>query len=200
MARFGFSSAQSMASMAAVATVLFAVLGVVCTEAYAFGPSPLRRSAAGTIRYSPTVKKASGGIHTQRENGSAVTLYLFPTPPSISAANHRQQRSPTRRSPSSPIRPGSLPRTASGSKTSLPAMSDSVLAASDTLPSFHTAHGLLSPEVVMRIADTQDELEMGAPLHKFLKMYKSHGPMACLPMFSDPCVLPELTRAMRDIA
>eukprot|EP00571_Detonula_confervacea_P013881 CAMPEP_0172301038 /NCGR_PEP_ID=MMETSP1058-20130122/3014_1 /TAXON_ID=83371 /ORGANISM="Detonula confervacea, Strain CCMP 353" /LENGTH=145 /DNA_ID=CAMNT_0013011027 /DNA_START=245 /DNA_END=682 /DNA_ORIENTATION=- len=143
--------------------------------------------------------KAVGGIHKRRENGSAVTLYLFPTPPSISAANHGQQRSP-RRSPSSPVRPGA-PRTAAGSKTSLPAMSDSVLAASDTLPSFHTAHGLLSPEVVMRIADTHgDELEQGAPLHKFLKTYKSHGPMACLPMLSDPCVLPELTRAMREIA
>lgn len=79
-------------------------------------------------------------------------------------------------------------------------MSESVLHDRDTLPSFHTAHGLLSPEVVMRIADTQDELEVGAPLHKFLKTYKSSGPMACLPMLSDPCILPELTKAMREIA
>ena len=78
-------------------------------------------------------------------------------------------------------------------------MSDSVLAASDTLPSFHTAHGLLSPEVVTRIADAND-LEEGGVLHRFLKTYKRSGPMACLPMLSDPCVLPELTRAMREIA
>ena len=79
-------------------------------------------------------------------------------------------------------------------------MSDSVLAESDTLPSFQTAHGLLSPEVVTRIADTHDDLEFGAPLHKFLKTYKRRGPVACLPMLSDPCVLPELTKAMREIA
>ncbi len=78
-------------------------------------------------------------------------------------------------------------------------MSQSVLAESDTLPSFSTAHGLLSPEVVMRIADSND-LEMNGALHKFLKTYKSRGPMACLSMLSDPEVLPELTRAMRDIA
>jgi len=187
-----------MASMAAVVTVILSVLGVTCTEAYGFGPSPLRRSTAGTTRYSPTDKKSSGGIHKQRENGSAVTLYLFPTPPSVSAANHR--RSTRRDSIASPIRPSSAPRSTAGSKTAMPFMSDSVLADSDTLPKFHTAHGLLSPEVVMRIADTQDELELGAPVHKFLKTYKKHGPMACLPMLSDPCVLPELTRAMREIA
>ena len=85
--------------------------------------------------------------------------------------------------------------------TSLPAMSTSVLVSSDTLPSFHTAHGLLSPEVVMRIADVHDgDLERDGALHSFLKTYKTHGPMACLPMLSDPCVLPELTRAMREIA
>lgn len=78
-------------------------------------------------------------------------------------------------------------------------MSDSVLAPCDTLPSFHTAHGLLSPEVVMRIAAENNDIEMGTPLHKFLKMYRSRGPMACLPLLSDPSVLPELTKAMRDI-
>jgi hypothetical protein len=78
-------------------------------------------------------------------------------------------------------------------------MSQSVLADCDTIPSFSTAHGLLSPEVVMRIADTND-LEYNGALHKFLKTYKSRGPMACLSMLSDPDVLPELTRAMRDVA
>ena len=63
-------------------------------------------------------------------------------------------------------------------------MSDSVLDTCNTLPLFHTAHGLLSPEVVMRIADTNN-LEWGDPLHTFLKMYTSRGPMACLPMLSD---------------
>lgn len=192
------SGVSSIATVAAVATVLVAALsGGSGTEAYAFGPSPLMRSATGKIRFSP-IKGAGNGIRKSRDDGSAVTLYLFPTPPSVTAANHHHQRSPRL----APAQPGGLPgrSVASRSKTSLPAMSDSVLAPSDTLPSFHTAHGLLSPEVVMRIADTQDDLEVGAPLHKFLKLYKSRGPMACLPMLSDPCVLPELTRAMREIA
>ena len=81
-------------------------------------------------------------------------------------------------------------------------MSASVLADSDVLPAFHTAHGLLSPEVVMRIADNASgrEMELDGPLHRFLKTYRRRGPMACLPLLSDPTVLPELTRAMRDIA
>jgi hypothetical protein len=80
-------------------------------------------------------------------------------------------------------------------------MSASVLDSSTTLPSFQTAHGLLSPEVVMRIADIHEgDLERDGALHSFLKTYRSHGPMACLPMLSDPCVLPELTKAMREIA
>ena len=187
MAR-SFLSSPSIATLAAVAAVLVSVLlSASCTvEAYA-SSSSMRHSSARKVRYSPLVK-AGRGVQKRREDGSAVTLYLFPTPP----LNNR--RVPGQRSrkgtPSSPIRK---------SKTSLPAMSDSVLATCDTLPAFHTAHGMLSPEVVMRIADTA-ELELGGPLHKFLKAYKSKGPMACLPYLSDPSVLPELTKAMRDIA
>jgi hypothetical protein len=51
----------------------------------------------------------------------------------------------------------------------------------------------------MRIADSND-LEEGGALHKFLMTYKRKGPMACIPMLSDPSVLPELTSAMREIA
>lgn len=191
-----------MAKVVAAAVVVAVAASGGCggAEAYAVGPSPLKRSGAGKVRYSPTVKHGHG-IHKRRDDGSAVTLYLFPTPPSVSAASHQRSRRAAPGQPS-PIR-SSRSRTSTSPRsvgTSLPAMSYSVLAESDTLPSFHTAHGLLSPEVVMRIADTQDELEAGAPLHDFLKLYKSRGPMACLPMLSDPCVLPELTKAMREIA
>jgi len=78
-------------------------------------------------------------------------------------------------------------------------MGSAVLSESDVLPTFRAAHGLLSPEVVTRIADTND-LDLGGPLHKFLKTYRRHGPMACVPLLSDPSVLPVLTRAMREIA
>jgi len=188
MARRSQIPAPSMISLATVATTLVVMLhGARSVDAYAIGPTPLQRSSVGNseIRYSHTGVKSSRRIQKRRKDWSPVTLYLFPTQPSVSAANlrHPQQR----------------PRSGSESKTSLPAMSDSVLASSDILPSFHTAHGLLSPEVVMRIADSND-LEQGGPLHKFLKTYKSRGPMACLPMLSDPCILPELTKAMREIA
>ncbi|KAL7534422.1 hypothetical protein ACHAXR_007961 [Thalassiosira sp. AJA248-18] len=185
----------SMASVAALVTVLVVMLsGSSTTEAYA---PALSRNGARKVSFSP-VKRAGGGVHKRREDGSAVTLYLFHTPPSVAAANHRQQRSRSKGGGVAP-RARSDGNNSRRSKTSLPAMSDSVIAPGDTLPSFHTAHGLLSPEVVMRIADAND-LEQGGALHTFLKMYKRKGPMACLPMLSDPNVLPELTKAMREIA
>lgn len=178
------ASSQFMACLTAVSMFLvFLSTCCITADAYAFAPTPLSKA-----RYSPVVNSGRR-IHKCRDDGSSVTLYLFPstpesqTPP-MSAASLLQ---------------GSRSRRTNPAKTSLPAMSQSVLATCDTLPSFATAHGLLSPEVVMRIADTHD-LEQGGPLHQFLKTYKSRGPMACLPMLSDPSVLPELTRAMREIA
>lgn len=171
-----------MVSVAAMLVALVVLVGAALSvDAYALGSSSLGRSTAGKIRYSPAAAKRTSntGIHRRREDGSDVTLYLFPSQPSVSAANNR--RRPRR----------------SESRSSLP-MSTSVLAESDILPSFQTAHGLLSPEVVMRIGDMND-LEEGGPLHQFLKTYKREGPMACLPMLSDPCILPALTRAMRKI-
>jgi len=124
-----------------------------------------------------------------------VTLYLFPTPPSILAANYPQNHPHTQPRSCSP---SSDPKHSCRPDTRLP-MGSAVLAESDVLPAFRAAHGLLSPEVVSRIADTND-LDLGGPLHTFLKTYKRQGPMACLPLLSDPCVLPALTQAMRDIA
>lgn len=76
------------------------------------------------------------------------------------------------------------------------AMSPSVLASCDTLPSFHTAHGLLSPETVLRL----EKMTSQPPaLRKFLTTYRRDGPMSCLCMLSDPDILPHLTSAMRDL-
>ena len=74
-------------------------------------------------------------------------------------------------------------------------------ASSDTLPQFKMANGLLSPETVFRM----DEMTCGGSVgseavSNFLDTYRRHGPMSCLPMLSDPDVLPHLTAAMRDIA
>lgn len=78
-------------------------------------------------------------------------------------------------------------------------LSGSILAGSDTLPSFPTAHGLLSPETVMRMDEnTKKHHHRSEAVSHFLDTYHRFGPMACLPMLSDSQVLPELTEAMRD--
>jgi len=79
--------------------------------------------------------------------------------------------------------------------------SGSVLASTDTLPLFQTAHGLLSPETVMRMDETMRRKHQvrDRAVTLFLDTYRNEGPMACLPMLSDPAILPRLTEAMRDI-
>ena len=78
-------------------------------------------------------------------------------------------------------------------------LSNSILSSSDTLPSFPTAHGLLSPETVIRMEVMTSSKNRDAAVDYFLRTYRKEGPMACLPMLSDPKVLPRLTEAMRDI-
>lgn len=85
------------------------------------------------------------------------------------------------------------------SLSTIPVRNKSVLARSDTLPNFSTAHGLLSPEVVTSIAN-KSYIEVESPIYTFLQTYKSHGPFACIFMLSDPKILSELTNAMRDVA
>jgi hypothetical protein len=79
-------------------------------------------------------------------------------------------------------------------------LSNSVLASCDTLPSFPTAHGLLSPETVMQMERLTSQGRRNDAVVSFLDTYRQHGPLSCLPMLSDPDVLPHLTEAMRDIA
>ena len=70
---------------------------------------------------------------------------------------------------------------------------------SDALPSFRVANGLLSPQTVKRLDEkARNSAEINDAISYFLDTYKEYGPMACLPMLSDPQVLPELTRAMRE--
>lgn len=79
-------------------------------------------------------------------------------------------------------------------------MTSSVLASCDTLPSFSTAHGLLSPQTVMRMDELTLDSERSEALSLFLRTYHSKGPMSCLPMLSDPSILPHLTSALRNLA
>lgn len=78
-------------------------------------------------------------------------------------------------------------------------LSQSVLASCDTLPSFRTAHGILSPETVLRMEEMVNEEDRSEALKQFLNHYRRKGPMACLPMLSDPDILPHLTMAMRSV-
>ena len=77
-------------------------------------------------------------------------------------------------------------------------LSNSVLSSSDTLPSFPTAHGLLSPVTVMRMEVMTSSATRDEAVENFLRTYRNEGPMACLPMLSDSNVLPRLTEAMRN--
>lgn len=79
-------------------------------------------------------------------------------------------------------------------------LSNSVLHECNTLPSFPTAHGILSPETVMRMEEMVEfEGHSSDAVDRFLKQYRRSGPMSCLAMLSDPEVLPHLTRAMRSV-
>ncbi|CAB9517566.1 expressed unknown protein [Seminavis robusta] len=79
-------------------------------------------------------------------------------------------------------------------------LSNSVLADCNTLPSFPTAHGILSPETVMRMEEmVETEGRTTKAVERFLSQYKREGPLSCLSMLSDPEVLPHLTKAMRDV-
>jgi hypothetical protein len=79
-------------------------------------------------------------------------------------------------------------------------LSNSVLASCDTLPSFRTAHGLLSPETVLRLEERNGAGDHNEAIGRFLKTYRKSGPLSCVPMLSDPAILPHLTLAMREIA
>ena len=85
-----------------------------------------------------------------------------------------------------------------GKKPSMLKYSRSLLTPTDTLPSFSTAPGLLSPETVMRM-DMRTRGSRSEPLEYFFQHYRRNGPMACLPFLADMNVLPHLTEAMRDI-
>jgi len=66
-------------------------------------------------------------------------------------------------------------------------------------PQSHTAHGILSPEIVARMDENTINGRNNPAVDDFLRTYRRKGPMSCLEMLSDPEVLPHLTQAMRDI-
>mmetsp|Transcript_35125 Transcript_35125/g.49894 ORF Transcript_35125/g.49894 Transcript_35125/m.49894 type:complete len:170 (+) Transcript_35125:364-873(+) len=75
----------------------------------------------------------------------------------------------------------------------------SALSASETLPTFATSNGLLSPETVTKLDQMTAAGERNEAISLFLDTYRQKGPMSCLHLLSDPDVLPHLTEAMRDL-
>lgn len=95
------------------------------------------------------------------------------------------------------LKSSATPRVSNRSKESKVKLSQSVLASCDTLPSFPTAHGLLSPETVMQLQEFE---HTDGAVANFLSTYRRHGPLSCVSMLGDPAILPHLTHAMRQIA
>lgn len=132
--------------------------------------------------YTVTPKRGGKRLSSKRwfTQGNGMTMYL-------------PKSSPTEKKTKTP---GPQPKEQRRGHASL---SISILASSDTLPSFRTAHGLLSPETVTLMEKRTSYSHRSRELSLFLKTYRREGPMACLPMLSDPQVLPHLTEALRDI-
>lgn len=126
---------------------------------------------------------------SRRRNQSTLDMYVHPDTPTSKSVpmvakaiftTYQSNRSISRSSPTL-------------------SLSSSVLSSSNTLPSFPTAHGLLSPETVLRMEQMTSGTSRNEAVEYFLNIYRSEGPMACLPLLSDSDVLPSLTEAMRDV-
>ena len=201
-------------TMAIVAMVLGMIVVVTTTtDAYAFGPWYPHHSMGARRRNNLSTRPSTDASPSPcRRVRSAATLNLFPTAPSVSAASQRPvmvkpllrpKRGSSRGNKSIPLT--TTAPTVSPSQGQLLASTMAISTSSNysILSSRTTAHGLLSPEVVMRIMDSTaaaGSSSMSPTMESFLDLYKSRGPMACLPLLSDMTVLPELTRAMREIA
>jgi len=201
--------------MAVVAMVLGVVAVLATTiDAYTFGPSYPQHPGGSRRRNLASRSSTDASPSPCRRVRSAATLNLFPTAPSVSAASQRPvmvkpllrpKRSFSRGNKS--VSPSFTTTTTTPSQGPLLASTMAISSSSTNysiLSSRTTAHGLLSPEVVMRIMDSMTggstSSSMSPTMESFLDLYKSRGPMACLPLLSDMTVLPELTRAMREIA
>jgi len=189
-ARYSVSKGRSLWGVAVAAIVLHILLPpapAVVVSAWQTAPSldsiAFRRSAACSSRQDQLVTMYMPGSTPMSQPPSFTAQKMLKVPGVISTAS--PSRTSTRNEEGS-------------SRSKSMKLSNSVLASCDTLPSFPTAHGLLSPETVMRL-DESNAHKTDA-LRNFLDTYRRKGPLSCLPMLSDPEVLPYLTQAMRDIA
>lgn len=162
------------------------------SEAFTFGKTPLHQHQYLNHIVTDPLSTVQQQLPDSRESRTTL-MYAPPNHPTTKTApmvaqafysTYKTNRSPTK------------PRNHQNQNGGL---SNSVLSSSDTLPSFPTAHGLLSPETVIRMEIMTSSSTRHEAVDYFLRTYRKDGPMACLHLLSDPQVLPRLTEAMRDI-
>lgn len=189
------------------------LLGGICVLAASSQPHLMVEGFAGPTpfhRYVQVQREPHKIQNPTHHHRSSLNMYVRPdaptsqTAPMVAKAIFSSQNiSKKRRSNANPNN-RSNKSSANGTTSNGFPLSNSVLSSSDTLPSFPTAHGLLSPETVLRMEEMNAAAEFGGTMRNhavdyFLKTYRTHGPMACLPLLSDTEVLPSLTAAMRDV-
>lgn len=148
-------------------TLLAVLFALLCCSSSAWSPSHTTFSTSSRRNRIPQTQKPETPSHHQQQ--PLTSQHMLKTTAGVSNTNPREKVK----------------------------LSHSVLASCDTLPSFPTAHGLLSPETVMQLEEFQ---HTDRAVARFLHMYHSHGPLSCVPMLGDPAILPHLTSAMRKIA
>eukprot|EP00549_Striatella_unipunctata_P021361 CAMPEP_0118691016 /NCGR_PEP_ID=MMETSP0800-20121206/10440_1 /TAXON_ID=210618 ORGANISM="Striatella unipunctata, Strain CCMP2910" /NCGR_SAMPLE_ID=MMETSP0800 /ASSEMBLY_ACC=CAM_ASM_000638 /LENGTH=161 /DNA_ID=CAMNT_0006588737 /DNA_START=84 /DNA_END=569 /DNA_ORIENTATION=+ len=125
---------------------------------------------------------------------SASDYMFFESSPSSSSLGCGSSSSSNNNRPQQPFAQNKHPRRGTVRRDA------SLLVEWDTLPDFPTVPGMLSPETVMRMSSASfREQEENQALATFFDTYRRQGPLACLPMLSDPDILPVLTEAMRGI-
>lgn len=176
---------------------MFSLAALACAssidscEAFAFGNIPLHHSTdnISSVHHTPLAARYARYSRDSRTE----LMYAPPNhPTSKTAPMVAQAFYSSYTTNRNPVKPRNHKNHGGG-------LSNSVLSSSDTLPSFPTAHGLLSPETVIRMEIMTSSTTRDEAVEYFLRTYRKDGPMACLHMLSDPNVLPRLTEAMRDI-
>jgi hypothetical protein len=181
------------------------LLGGICVLAASSQPHLMVEGFAGPTPFHKyvQVQREPHKIQNPSHHRSSLNMYVRPdaptsqTAPMVAKAIFSSQNSsnanPNNRSNKS---------SANGTTSNGFPLSNSVLSSSDTLPSFPTAHGLLSPETVLRMEEMNAAAEFGGTMRNhavdyFLKTYRTHVPMACFPLLSYTVVLPSLPAALR---
>lgn len=182
-------------------------------SSYAFTATTTTTSSSVSIGSTRSVFRREEWTFPRQRSSSSLQMYVpansptSKTPPMVAQAFYSSQHNQQQRIQTKSNKNTNM----SNHQASASPLSNSVLSSQDTLPSFPTAHGLLSPETVLRMEQMVQSRKCNNPgntasrtaeeqaIDYFLDTYRRQGPMACVPLLSDDTILPHLTNAMRDI-